>query len=63
MIIQFCHLKDFKFRALKDTGCQQNFILESLADKLNLKVIKSNVEILVNGINIPKKICDYVVGI
>ena len=29
--------------------------MESLADKLNLRVIKSNVEILVNGINIPKK--------
>ena len=46
-----CSIKDSNFRALKDTRYQQNFILESLADKLNLKVIKSNVEI----INIPKQ--------
>ena len=40
-------------RCLKDSGCQRNFILESLADELNLKV-KENMQITVNGFNSSK---------
>ena len=34
-----------------DGGCQSNFILESLAKDLNLKIIKSNVSVSIININ------------
>ena len=40
-----------KLRALKDSGCQSNFILESIATTQNLTVLKDNVSLMINGIN------------
>ena len=44
-----------EFRGLKDGGAQSNFISSSLADSLNLEVIKPNVNLLVKGINSVKR--------
>lgn len=38
-------------RAMKDTGCQANFILAELAETYNLNVIEKNVPIMINGFN------------
>ena len=38
-------------RALKDSGSTNNIILESLADDLNLKPVKTNVTLCVTGVN------------
>ena len=50
-----CRIKNYCVRALKDSGSQQNFIRSDLADKLKLKTIKSNIELLINGINVSRK--------
>jgi len=39
-------------RGLKDCGSQANFIKQSLADKLKLKVVMDNVDLRLKGINI-----------
>ena len=44
-------IKGHLIRAMKDSGCQTNFIEESLARKLNLKTIEDNIVITVNGFN------------
>ncbi|XP_066947446.1 uncharacterized protein [Macrobrachium rosenbergii] len=49
-----CKIGGKRVRGLKDGGCQSNFITESLASQLDLKVIKDNFSITVNGINVPK---------
>ena len=41
-------------RVLKDTGCQANYIEESLAKDLNLKVVKDSVSLTIKGINSSK---------
>ncbi len=46
-----CNLGNHIIRAMKDSGCQENFIPESLAYENNLKVIDSNIEITINGFN------------
>ena len=40
-----------KIRALRDEGCQNNFILTSLAEKLNLKIISNHVQLNAKGFN------------
>ena len=49
-----CTLNDTRIRVLKDGGAQSNFVSEDLADRCNLKTLKS-VTLLVNGINGSKK--------
>ena len=44
---------DVEMRILRDSGCQSNFILESLANKLKLPVVK-HIELTVNGFNTTK---------
>lgn len=44
-----------KLRGMKDTGCQPNFILSSVATELNLPVVKNNFQVTVNGFNQSKK--------
>ena len=46
-----CYVDSLKLRGLKDGGCQSNFITDKLAENLNLKVIKENVNVTINGIN------------
>ena len=50
-----CSLKGKNIRILKDSGCQSHFIEENLAKKLNLKIIKSNFPLTVNGFNTSKE--------
>ena len=50
-----CKIKNYQIRALKDSGSQHNFIQSDLADKLKLKTVKSNLELLINGINVSRK--------
>ena len=44
-------IHDKDIRALKDGGCQFNFLSESIAKELNLKVINNDVSISLKGIN------------
>ena len=44
-----------KIRALKDLGCQSNFITEQLADSQKLKVVQENVVFKVKGFNSNKE--------
>ena len=44
---------DVVIRVLRDSGCQSNFILESIADELNLPVVKP-IALTVNGFNTSK---------
>ena len=46
-----CVISGQSVRALKDGGSQSNFIDKSLAQNLNLKVLKPNLELKINGIN------------
>ena len=46
-----CYVNDYSVRCLKDSGSQANFICESLADSLKLKVIDEDIFLNVNGIN------------
>ena len=46
-----CKVNDFDIRGLRDGGYQTNLITEGIAKQFNFNVIKSNVNILVNGIN------------
>ena len=45
------NVKDKNIRAMKDSGCQPNFIKTDVADKLNLTVIQNNFPVTVNGFN------------
>ena len=47
-------IKGTSIRVLKDTGCQANYIEESLATDLNWKVVKDSVSLTINGINSSK---------
>ena len=49
-------------RAIKDGGSQRNFILESLAEKLNLCILKP-VELLIHGFNSSKPIKTKIVKV
>ena len=44
----------FKVRTLRDTGCQDNFILQKIANQLNLPVDDNHVELTIKGINAAK---------
>ena len=46
-----CTIGNEMIRSLKDTGCQGNFILKSVAEKLNLPVIEDNVSLNIKGFN------------
>ena len=46
-----CKINGKYVRALKDGGCQSNFITEGLFRLLNLKVLQENVKLKINGIN------------
>lgn len=46
--------KNREVRVLKDSGSQRNFILQSIADNLNLSVVRSDVELTVHGFNSTK---------
>ena len=48
-------------RAMRDSGCQASFIVQALADELNLKVAKEEFELGVNGFNSSRKIKTTVV--
>ena len=50
-------------RSLKDSGCQYNFILESIADSQNLKIIENNFQLTVNGFNSSKRYDSKVVEV
>ena len=47
-------VKGKHFRALKDEGSQSSFTTRSFAESKNLKVIKDNVKVIVNGFNKPQ---------
>ena len=44
-----------KIRALKDGGCQSNFISERVVKSQNLKVLLDDVSLKINGINVTKE--------
>ena len=44
-------VQDVQLRALKDSGCQSNFIKESVANSQNLKVLNDKVRLNVKGFN------------
>ena len=44
-------MNDVKIRALKDLGCQCNFITDKIADSQHLKVVNNKVDLRVNGFN------------
>ena len=50
-----CILENQRVRGLKDSGCQKNFIELELAEKLNLKILKPNVENEVKSFNSIKR--------
>lgn len=59
-----CTLENgLKFRALKDGGCQSNFVSMKLADSCNFKVLKDNVSLYLKGINMTKDYCTKLVEI
>ena len=49
-----CQINGFQIRALKDLGCQSNFIKESIADSLKLRVLNDDVRLNVKGFNSSK---------
>ena len=51
-----CKVNNTLIRGLKDNGCQSNFVTDSLARKLNFKVLEENVPITINTINDTKSI-------
>lgn len=44
-----------KVRCLKDSGCQCNFIVNSIADELGLKTVRDNICLDIKGINITRQ--------
>ena len=42
---------NIKFRCLKDSGCQGNFVSEKFAKNNNLKIVKNDVSLVVHGFN------------
>ena len=52
----FCFdLGSERLRALRDPGCQSNFITTEIADKLKLNVVNSNVTLNIIGFNGPQR--------
>ena len=46
--------QEYTLRGMRDSGCQPNFIKEETAKKLNLKVIKEDLPLHINGFNTSK---------
>jgi hypothetical protein len=46
-----CWVQGIKTRALKDSGCQPHFIRSDIAKRANLKILKSNILLTINGFN------------
>ena len=45
-----------KVRVLKDSGCQRNFILGSFANKHNLRILETDLDLSVHGFNVTKSL-------
>lgn len=46
---------EINLTAMRDSGCQSSFITEAAADKLNLKIIHSDIPLIVHGFNSSEK--------
>ena len=46
-----CEIAGHEIRALKDSGCQSNLILESLSDELSLEIVNNDINLTIKGIN------------
>ena len=57
------NIKGTNARSMKDIGCQGTFVVQSLADELQLKVIKSSVDLVINGFNSTEKVKTTVVEV
>ena len=53
----------YKCRVLHDTGSQRNFIRKQVAERLNLPVVDSNVDVVIQGINSERVIPTCVVKV
>ena len=49
-----CKIKNKLVRCLRDSGCQSNFVTESLVKQLNMNVLREDYKIKVNGFNSSK---------
>lgn len=50
-----CYLGECRVRALKDSGCQSNFVTNRFASDNKLSVVKEGVDLTLNGINVSKQ--------
>lgn len=50
-------------KCLKDTGCQANFVAENIVKQNNLKIIKEDISLTVNGFNVAKDYHCYLVEV
>ena len=58
-----CEIMGQTIRAFKDSGCQPNFILDSLADELKLNILDNDFPVTVNGFNESKRYVTKIVSV
>lgn len=58
-----CQIRGRVVRGMKDSGCQPNFILESLARDLDLPEISKKIKVTINGFNECKEYITKVVAV
>lgn len=51
-----CRLQSETVRVLRDSGCQRNFLCDSIAKKHNLKVLEHDIDLDIHGFNVTKTV-------
>ena len=58
-----CNIQGTQIRALKDLGCQNNFVKESTAENLNLSILNKEIKLCVKGFNSSKDYATKIVEV